>query len=352
VLDLELRLRVHALMTWLTQAALPGIIELTPGIRSLQVHYESRLVSATRLLEVLAEAEAALARHRRDVHCHPYRAPAAVLGRCGDTVWPSQVHAVGARGCTLVSQQYRIHSPHQWTRQHRGREAHRIRRQLSGAGIGRCVSGRAGGDAGRSAAPLWSPPSTIPARTWTPENAVGIGGAYLCVYGMEGPGGYQFVGRTCQMWNTYHVTREFQPATPWLLRFFDQIRFYPVSGEELLRISRRFSAWPRAARHHRTTFRLRIIAKFLPTTRRTSVRTRRGNKPPSRPNADAGRRADRSGYAADMPSGAPCAESEAEETRGRCIAVAKPVVRQRLEDRSGAGQSVKSRRHAGHWSNP
>ncbi len=33
-----------------------------------------------------------------------------------------------------------------------------------------------------------------PARTWTPENAVGIGGAYLCVYGMEGPGGYQFVG--------------------------------------------------------------------------------------------------------------------------------------------------------------
>ncbi len=41
-----------------------------------------------------------------------------------------------------------------------------------------------------------------PARTWTPENAVGIGGAYLCVYGMEGPGGYQFVGRTCQMWNT------------------------------------------------------------------------------------------------------------------------------------------------------
>ena len=26
------------------------------------------------------------------------------------------------------------------------------------------------------------------------ENSVGIGGAYLCVYGMEGPGGYQFVG--------------------------------------------------------------------------------------------------------------------------------------------------------------
>ena len=44
-----------------------------------------------------------------------------------------------------------------------------------------------------------------PARTWTPENAVGIGGAYLCVYGMEGPGGYQFVGRTLQMWNTFQL---------------------------------------------------------------------------------------------------------------------------------------------------
>ena len=28
-----------------------------------------------------------------------------------------------------------------------------------------------------------------PARTWTAENSVGIGGAYMCVYGMEGPGG-------------------------------------------------------------------------------------------------------------------------------------------------------------------
>jgi urea carboxylase len=70
-----------------------------------------------------------------------------------------------------------------------------------------------------------------PARTWTPENAVGIGGAYLCVYGMEGPGGYQFVGRTVQMWNRWFTTPDF--PKPWLLRFFDRIRFYPVTTEEL-----------------------------------------------------------------------------------------------------------------------
>src|SRR5919202_7082669 len=79
-----------------------------------------------------------------------------------------------------------------------------------------------------------------PARTWTPENAVGIGGAYLCVYGMEGPGGYQFVGRTCQMWNRFHETREFPAGRRWLLRFFDQIRFHLVSADELLEFRRAF----------------------------------------------------------------------------------------------------------------
>ena len=52
-----------------------------------------------------------------------------------------------------------------------------------------------------------------PARTWTPDNVVGIGGAYLCIYGMEGPGGYQLFGRTCQMWNTYRATDVFEEAS-------------------------------------------------------------------------------------------------------------------------------------------
>jgi len=52
---------VHALMSWLEKADLPGIIELTPGIRSLQVHYESRVLPLGRLLEVLGGAEESLA---------------------------------------------------------------------------------------------------------------------------------------------------------------------------------------------------------------------------------------------------------------------------------------------------
>ncbi|HEX3826036.1 MAG TPA: 5-oxoprolinase/urea amidolyase family protein [Sporichthyaceae bacterium] len=71
-----------------------------------------------------------------------------------------------------------------------------------------------------------------PARTWTPQNAVGIGGIYLCVYGMEGPGGYQLVGRTVPVWR--HLPGSTQP--PWLLRPFDRLRFTPVDAADLLEL--------------------------------------------------------------------------------------------------------------------
>jgi urea carboxylase len=102
-----------------------------------------------------------------------------------------------------------------------------------------------------------------PARTWTPENAVGIGGAYLCVYGMEGPGGYQFVGRTVQMWNRYRQTASFRDGKPWLLRFFDQIRFYEVSEEQLLEHRRDFPLGRFDIRIEETTFSLADYNRFL-----------------------------------------------------------------------------------------
>lgn len=53
---------------------------------------------------------------------------------------------------------------------------------------------------------------------------------------MEGPGGYQFVGRTTQVWNHRHPEKSgpFEDGTPWLLRFFDRISWYPVEPEELM----------------------------------------------------------------------------------------------------------------------
>ena len=101
-----------------------------------------------------------------------------------------------------------------------------------------------------------------PARTWTPENAVGIGGAYLCIYGMEGPGGYQFVGRTVQVWNRDRRGPHFEQ--PWLLRPFDQLRFHPVERRGAAGRSaptRRPAGSPIAIEHE--TFRLADHRAFL-----------------------------------------------------------------------------------------
>jgi urea carboxylase len=107
-----------------------------------------------------------------------------------------------------------------------------------------------------------------PARTWTPPNVVGIGGAYLCVYGMEGPGGYQLFGRTIQVWNTFRQTRDFTDGKPWLLRFFDQIRFFPVSHEELTEWRRDFPLGRRQLAIETETFRLKDYRAFLAANRR------------------------------------------------------------------------------------
>jgi urea carboxylase len=102
-----------------------------------------------------------------------------------------------------------------------------------------------------------------PARTWTPPNVVGIGGAYMCIYGMEGPGGYQLFGRTIQVWNTHRQTDAFTDGAPWLLRFFDQIRFFPVSHDELTEWRRDFPLGRRAIRIEETEFRLANYRAFL-----------------------------------------------------------------------------------------
>jgi len=262
VLDLDLRFRIHALEQQLYWADLPGILEITPGVRSIQIHYDTKKIRREALLEALDVAEEAIPDLRsmvvksRVVHLPlSWDDPATQLAISRytqsvrpDAPWcPSNIEFI-RRINGLVSQE----------------DVHRIVFDASYLvlGLGDVYLG----------APVATPldprhrlvtTKYNPARTWTPENAVGIGGAYLCVYGMEGPGGYQFVGRTLQMWNTYRVTKDFQFGTPWLLRFFDQIRFYPVSAKELLEIRDAFPHGQYPLRIETEDFRLADYHKFL-----------------------------------------------------------------------------------------
>ncbi|MDI7067083.1 carboxyltransferase domain-containing protein, partial [Klebsiella pneumoniae] len=55
-LDLALRFRGHALMQSLEAMALTGVGDLTPGIRSLQIHYQPESLPLAQLLAIVERA--------------------------------------------------------------------------------------------------------------------------------------------------------------------------------------------------------------------------------------------------------------------------------------------------------
>ncbi|WP_461519444.1 urea carboxylase [Porticoccus sp.] len=261
VLDIRLRFRAHALMQWLQKNSLPGIRELTPGIRSLQIHFDSQQLNHRRLLAHLRTAEEALASNLEQLAV-PSRIVHIPLS------WDDEA-------CRLAIEKYtqsvRKNAPWcpsnlEFIRRINGLDSiDEVKNILFEASY--LVMGLGDVYLGAPVATPVDPRHRLvttkynPARTWTAENSVGIGGSYLCVYGMEGPGGYQFVGRTLQMWNRYRQTAEF--AKPWLLRFFDQIRFYEVSQEELQEIRREFPRGNYPLKIEETSFSLSDYQQFI-----------------------------------------------------------------------------------------
>ena len=258
-LDLELRARVHALEQWVA-ANLDGVVDATAGVRSLLVQLDGHTRSVSSALSALQQAEDELpvirnmefparvmhlplswddpaTRTAIDRYMHGVRADAPwcpwnieFIRRINGLASVEDVHA------TLFSARYLV------------------------LGLGDVYLG----------APVATPldprhrlvtTKYNPARTWTPENAVGIGGAYLCIYGMEGPGGYQLVGRTVQVWNRHCRGPHFDQ--PWLLRNFDQIQFHPVGAEELMEQRHAQTRGELAIKCEPTVFRLSEQRSFL-----------------------------------------------------------------------------------------
>ena len=260
ILDLNLRFRVHALMTWLVEHPQAGIIDLTPGIRSLQIHYDPQILSLDHLLDILRNAEAELPDiEAMEVPTRIVHLPMAWDDDSTKLAIDKYMRSVNPKAPWCPSNI-------EFIRRINGLESiDQVRDILFSASY--LVLGLGDVYLGAPVATPLDPRHRLvttkynPARTWTPENAVGIGGAYLCVYGMEGPGGYQFVGRTVQMWNTYNQTADFEQ--PWLLRFFDQIQFYPVSPAELLQHRSDFLQGQFKLDIEETTFSLRDYNAFL-----------------------------------------------------------------------------------------
>lgn len=260
-LDLVLRFRGHALMQALEAKQLDGVIDLTPGIRSLQVHYQPETLALEDLLGIVAGLwDAVCAAQDLKVPSRIVHLPLS---------WDDPA-------CQLAIEKYMttVRKDAPWCpsnlefirRINDLPNLEEVFQTVFDASY--LVMGLGDVYLGAPVATPLDPRHRLvttkynPARTWTAENSVGIGGAYMCIYGMEGPGGYQFVGRTLQMWNRYRAVEAFG-GQPWLLRFFDQIRFYPVSAEELSRIRRDFPLGRYPLKIENTELRLSDYQDFL-----------------------------------------------------------------------------------------
>ena len=262
-LDIALRLRVQLMLERLKEAAIDGIIDMTPGIRSLQVHYNPDVLTLSSLLETLHTTEQALPSGDDDI------------------VVPSRIVYLPVswddEQARLAMQRYqelvRPNAPWcpsniEFIRRINGLSSvEAVKDIIFSASY--LVMGLGDVYLGAPVATPVDPRHRLvttkynPARTWTPDNVVGIGGSYMCIYGMEGPGGYQLFGRTTQVWNTWRTTDVFHENTPWLLRFFDQIRFYPVSHDELMEARAAFPHGRFSVRIEETKFSLSEYRNFL-----------------------------------------------------------------------------------------
>ena len=260
-LDIAIRFRVHVLMQELKKKDLP-VIDLTPGIRSLQIHFDIEKISLKEMLAAVLETNRTLP-ELSDV-----TVPSRIIWL--PLSWDDPQTQLAAK---RYQQTVRPNAP--WCPSN----PEFIRRINGLDSIGDVQNIVFDADylvLGLGDVYLGAPVATPvdprhrmvttkynPARPWTPENAVGIGGAYLCVYGMEGPGGYQFVGRTIQMWNPLRETEYFKKGKPWLLNFFDRLKFYPCSADEILQYRDDFLRGKFHIDIEETTFNLGKYKEYL-----------------------------------------------------------------------------------------
>ena len=334
VLDLVLRFQVQALLEALRAQPLAGLSDLTPGIRSLQIHFDAARVTQGKVIDWLLAAIAKLPSVDR------MRLPSRIVHL--PLSWDDPATQLATERYKAV----RADAPWcpdniEFIRRINGLESRDAVRDIV-FGASYLVMGLGDVYLGAPVATPLDPRHRLvttkynPARTWTPENAVGIGGAYLCVYGMEGPGGYQFVGRTVQMWNCYRQTAEFRDGKQWLLRFFDQIRFYPVSSEELMKLRAGFPYGRHPLRIEESQLDLGEYLKFLDEQRESIDafrQTQRGA-------FDAERERWRAAGLAEAPIAEGAVRAEAPALPEDCIAITSPVSGSVWQIKVAAGQSV------------
>ncbi|CAF1435623.1 unnamed protein product [Adineta ricciae] len=220
-------------MEQLEKEKIQGIQEISPGVSSLQIHFDGKILHQQLLIEKLIEIEQNLFSNQTNL-----RIQSRILYLPLTFQDSTTLNAV-----QRYQQTVRHHAPYlpnnvDFIQRINGLQSTEDVRQIV-FNSSYLILGLGDVYLGAPCAIPIDPRHRLvtskynPARTFTPEGTVGIGGVYLCIYGMDSPGGYQLIGRTLPIFNTFCQNQMFKDQKPWLFRFFDQIRFYPVDENQL-----------------------------------------------------------------------------------------------------------------------
>lgn len=234
--DLQLNFRVQALWQILKDAPIHGVTESAPGFRSLLITYDPAVVKRSRVVSELTERE--------------FSAPSP-----SSLILPSRILRLPIAFDDEMT-----------------REAVRRYRMTTRADAPNVVDGdnidyivRYNGFSDREAfidafikTRWWNAfmgyfpglpslfsldpraqitvPKYNPARMWTAEGAVGIGGPCVVLYPMEVPGSYQLFGRTLPLRVRANSTDALMPGANQLFRVGDRVEFYRVTEDELSKL--------------------------------------------------------------------------------------------------------------------
>ncbi len=234
VLDLSIRFRFDHLEKALKAEKITGLCETAPGVRSLWVKYDPLVLPLTELMALLLKLDDAIQDVEKTiVPSRLLRLPIAYKDQWTQKAVDQYMATIRKEGPYLPDNIDFIAKANGLKDADAVIETHLASEHMV-LGLGDVYLG----------APCSVPldprcrlvvPKYNPARTYTPEGGVGIGGSYGCIYPMDSPGGYQLIGRTLAIWDTFQKRDGFEDA-PWLLRHFDRLQYYSVSEEELLEL--------------------------------------------------------------------------------------------------------------------
>lgn len=264
-INMDLNFKALGLKSTLAEANIPGVIESVPSFATLLVHFDPQVITRARLIQHLDEALRSLPPiDQLELFSRVIEIPTYY-----DDPWSQEcVDDYSAKftpmphNPTFVAEQNGIKSVQDLIRYHSSPQY-----WVATIGFWPGLPFTFSMDPGV----FLTVPKYNPARTWTPQGTVGIGGACTAIYPVNTPGGYYLLGRTpVPIWDGEQRMPEFAKSSV-LFVPGDRIKYVPIDRQE-------FDAIERMVQEG--TYRINIITyeKFSVGAYRQFCATRQGKE--------------------------------------------------------------------------